>query len=49
MQNILAMIVGLMAFIYVIKIIIKQFWQVEVNPKCEDCPVPEIMNQKRYN
>jgi len=47
MQNILAIVIGLVALVYVIKTIIKQFSQIETNPKCEDCPVPEIINQKK--
>jgi len=47
MQNILAIIIGLAAFIYVIKIFIRQFSQSENNPKCENCPIPEIINQNK--
>jgi hypothetical protein len=43
MQNILAILIGIVAFIYVLKIIIKQFSQSEKNPKCENCPIPELM------
>jgi len=44
MQNILAILIGIAAFVYVIKIIIKQFSQSEKNPKCENCPLPEIIS-----
>ena len=47
MQNILAIIVGITALIYVVKIIIKQFSQSENNPKCENCPVPEIIEKQK--
>ena len=49
MQNILAILIGIAALIYVIKIIIKQFLQVETNPKCENCPIPKLMDSsQRY-
>ena len=43
MQTILAIIIGIAAFVYVLKIIINQLSQSEKNPKCENCPVPELM------
>ena len=47
MQNILAIIIGIVASIYVIKIFIRQFSQSEKNPKCENCPIPEIINKQK--
>lgn len=47
MQTILAILIGIVAFIYVLKIIINQLSQSEKNPKCENCPVPEILNKQR--
>jgi len=47
MQNILAIIIGVVAFIYVLKIIIQQFTQSEMNSKCENCPVSDL--QKSIN
>ena len=44
MQTVAAMAIGIVALIYVVKIVTKQFSQVEMNPKCENCPVPDIMN-----
>ena len=43
MQTVLAIIIGIAAFVYVLKIIINQLSQSEKNPKCENCPVPEIL------
>ncbi|MBC8256962.1 MAG: hypothetical protein H8E85_06595 [Candidatus Marinimicrobia bacterium] len=40
-QLIIAILLGIIAFIYLGKKIIKQFTHVEKDPKCEDCPVPE--------
>ena len=48
-QNVLAILIGIAALIYVIKMIIRQFYQSEKNPKCENCPIPEIINQKKPN
>lgn len=39
MQNVLAILIGIAAFVYVLKIIINQLSQSEKNPKCENCPV----------
>ncbi|MCJ7801442.1 MAG: hypothetical protein MUP82_03690 [Candidatus Marinimicrobia bacterium] len=47
MQNILAILIGVVAFIYVVKIIINQLSHSEKNPKCENCPVPGIMNKQK--
>ena len=49
MQNILAIFIGLTAFVYVIKIFIRQLSQSEKNPKCENCPVPDLIKSKKYN
>ncbi len=43
MQNVLAILIGIAALIYVLKIIINQFTQSEKNPKCENCPIPELI------
>ncbi len=47
MQNILAIIIGVVALFYVLKIIIKQLSHSEKNPKCENCLVPEIINKQK--
>ncbi len=46
MQTLVAILIGIAAFIYVIKIFSKQLFQSEKNSKCENCPVPEIINKK---
>ena len=46
MQTVLAIIIGIAALIYVLKIIINQLSQSEKNPKCENCPVPEILRKQ---
>jgi hypothetical protein len=40
-QLIIALLIGLAAFIYIGKQIIKQFTQTEKDPKCDNCPVPD--------
>ena len=47
MQTVLALFIGIAAFIYVIKIFVRQFSKSENNPKCENCPVPEIIESSR--
>ena len=45
-QNLLAVVLGLTALIYVIIHFIKQVKKPEVDPKCDDCPVPDLMDKK---
>ena len=40
-QLIIALLLGLIAFIYIGKQMIKQFTQSEIDPKCDSCPVPD--------
>jgi len=40
-QLIIALLLSLIAFIYIGKQMIKQFTQTEKDPKCDNCPVPE--------
>ena len=47
MQTGVAILIGIAAFIYVINIFGKQLFQTEKNPKCENCPVPEIINKQK--
>ncbi len=47
MQTVLAIIIGITAFIYVINIFGKQLFQTEKNSKCENCPIPEIINKQK--
>jgi uncharacterized membrane protein YuzA (DUF378 family) len=42
MQTVIAILIGIAAFIYVLRIFIKQFSQSEKDPKCENCPVPDL-------
>ena len=41
-QQILTIIIGIIAFLYVVKILKKQFLKIETNPKCDNCPIPEL-------
>jgi len=45
-QNLFAVVLGLTALIYVIRYFMKQVEKPEVDPKCDDCPVPELMDKK---
>ena len=47
MQTAVAILIGIVAVIYVVKVFTIQFLQVETNPKCENCPIPEIINQNK--
>jgi hypothetical protein len=49
MQTVIAIVIGIAAFVYVLKIIINQLSQSEKNPKCENCPIPELMKSSREN
>lgn len=49
MQNILAIIIGILASIYVIRIFIRQFSQSEKNPKCENCPKSDLQKSIKQN
>ena len=40
-QLIIALLFGLIAFIYIGKQMIKQLTRIEKDPKCGNCPVPE--------
>ena len=49
MQLLVGIIIGVMAFIYLIKRFKKQLTQIEKDPKCDDCPVPNnhLKNDKK--
>ena len=47
MQTVLAFLIGIVAFSYVLKIIINQLSHSEKNPKCDNCPVPKIINKQK--
>jgi hypothetical protein len=40
-QLIIAILLGLIALVYVGRQMIKQFTQTEKDPKCDNCPLPE--------
>ena len=46
-QLIIALLLGLIAFIYIGKQMIKQFTQTEKDPKCDNCPVPDGIQEIR--
>ena len=45
LQTIIALIIGLIALIYVGNKVIQQFRKAETDPKCDNCPVPDLMNK----
>jgi len=45
-QTIIAIGVGFIALVYVVHIFVRQLNKPEVDPKCDDCPVPDLMNKK---
>ena len=45
MQTIIAIMIGIAALLYVVRIFAKQFTQSENNPKCENCPIPNIQKK----
>jgi len=46
-QTIIAGGIGLVAIWYIIGVFLRQLKKPEVDPKCDDCPVPDIMDDKR--
>ena len=49
MQLLVAIIIGVIAFLYLFNRFKRQFTQIEKDPKCEDCPVPDgqLINDKK--
>ena len=49
MQLLPAIVIGVIALLYLGNRIKKQFSQIEKDPKCEDCPVPneQLVNNKK--
>jgi len=49
MQFLTAVVIGIIAILYLGNRIKKQFSHVEKDPKCEDCPVPDgqFINDKK--
>lgn len=41
-QTILAILIGLAAFLYVGTKFLRQFKKIETDPKCDNCPIPEL-------
>ena len=46
-QTIIASIIGVVAFLYVGSKFINQFRKTETDPKCDNCPVPEILKEEK--
>ena len=46
-QLIIAILLGLIALIYVGRQMIKQFTQTEKDPKCDNCPIPDGIQETR--
>ena len=40
-QFVFAVVIGLLALLYILRRLIRQTTHIEKDPKCEDCPVPE--------
>ena len=49
MQLLVAIIIGVIAFLYLFNRFKRQFIQIEKDPKCEDCPLPDeqFINDKK--
>lgn len=48
-QTIIAFVIGFVALVYVGNKFIKQFTKSETDPKCDNCPVPDLMNKGENN
>ncbi|MBT4372062.1 MAG: hypothetical protein HOD10_04645 [Candidatus Marinimicrobia bacterium] len=46
MQTLIAIGIGIIATGYVISVFVRQLNKPEVDPKCDDCPVPDMMDKK---
>jgi hypothetical protein len=44
-QEFLTYLAGVVALIYVIRVFLRQFSHMERDPKCEDCPIPELLQK----
>jgi hypothetical protein len=40
-QLIFAVVIGVLALLYILRRLVRQTAHIEKDPKCEDCPVPE--------
>ena len=48
-QTIIALIIGVVAVLYVASKFINQFKKVETDPKCDNCPIPDLMSAGKNN
>ena len=48
-QFVFAVVIGLLALLYVLRRLIRQTTHIEKDPKCEDCPVTDeqLINEKK--
>ena len=46
-QLILAVVIGMLALLYILRRLLRQTTHIEKDPKCEDCPVPETEDRKQ--
>ena len=45
-QTVIALVLGFLALVYAGWYFLRQFFQVEKKPECEDCPVPNQKGEK---
>jgi len=45
-QKVIALVFGFLALVYAGWYFLRQFFQVEKKPECEDCPVPNQKGEK---
>ncbi len=45
-QTVIALVLGSLALVYAGWYFLRQFFQVEKKPECEDCPVPNQKGEK---
>ena len=48
-QSIIAIICGLIALTYVVKVFKKQLNVPEIDPKCNNCPIPSLLQGDEKN
>ena len=44
-QLTIAIFLGFIAFTYIVREMIKQFTQTEKDPKCDNCPIPDDIQE----
>jgi len=47
-QTIIALIIGVLALLYVGKKFVNQFSKAQTDPKCDNCPIPDMVKEKKY-